>query len=151
MFSVLIFIITSGRSTSRPICRHVTWRTGVSHPLIRHFQLSLLKKQWTTCLSWDVADGYYLYKKHFKTVVKNAELAEPQFPQSEQIETNFFGVSDIFFANRSISLIRSFSPIQDGVSKNSIPRLRRCRLIVTPYHQSGLIWMSKRSQVHRTD
>ncbi|MDU0353492.1 protein-disulfide reductase DsbD [Paraglaciecola aquimarina] len=47
-------------------------------------------------LSWDIADGYYLYKKQFKTVVKNAELSEPSYPQSEQIEDEYYGVSEVF-------------------------------------------------------
>ncbi|MFT6413014.1 MAG: thiol:disulfide interchange protein DsbD [Glaciecola sp.] len=48
-------------------------------------------------VNWDIEDGYYLYKKQFKTVVKNAELTEPIYPKSTQIEDEFFGVSDVFF------------------------------------------------------
>ncbi|WP_158972615.1 protein-disulfide reductase DsbD [Paraglaciecola sp. L3A3] len=47
-------------------------------------------------LSWDIADGYYLYKKQFKAVVKNADLSEPTYPKAEQIEDEYFGLSDIF-------------------------------------------------------
>ena len=48
-------------------------------------------------LSWQVADGYYLYKKQFQTVVKNATLSEATYPPSTQIEDEFFGISDVFF------------------------------------------------------
>lgn len=80
------------------------------------FQFEFTQKDNDLVLSWTVADGYYLYKKQFKTVVKNAELAEPQFPQSEQIEDEFFGVSDIFRQQVNITypIIQS---IQDGVVK----------------------------------
>ncbi|WP_425542143.1 protein-disulfide reductase DsbD [Bowmanella denitrificans] len=48
-------------------------------------------------LSWEIAEGYYLYKKQFKTVVKDATLGEPAFPPARQIEDDYFGVSDVFF------------------------------------------------------
>jgi thioredoxin:protein disulfide reductase len=85
-------------------------------PVDQAFQFEFTQKDNELVLSWTVADGYYLYKKQFKTVVKNAELAEPQFPQSEQIEDEFFGVSDIFRQRVNITypIIQS---IQDGVVK----------------------------------
>jgi len=48
-------------------------------------------------IRWDIADGYYLYKKQFKAATKNVSLGEPSFPASEQIEDEFFGLSDVFF------------------------------------------------------
>ncbi len=48
-------------------------------------------------LSWQIADGYYLYKKQFKTATKDATLSEPSFPAAEQVEDEFFGISDVFF------------------------------------------------------
>jgi thiol:disulfide interchange protein DsbD len=85
-------------------------------PVDQAFQFEFTQKDNKLVLIWTVADGYYLYKKQFKTVVKNAELAEPQFPQSEQIEDEFFGVSDIFRQQVNITypIIQS---IQDGVVK----------------------------------
>jgi thiol:disulfide interchange protein DsbD len=67
-------------------------------------------------LSWTVADGYYLYKKQFKTVVKSAEIGEPTYPEAEQIEDEFFGLSDVFRGQVDIHypIIQS---IQDGVVK----------------------------------
>lgn len=47
-------------------------------------------------LSWQIADDYYLYKKQFKTVVKDATLGEPQFPPSDQKEDEYFGLSEVF-------------------------------------------------------
>lgn len=48
-------------------------------------------------IRWDIADGYYLYKKQFKTATKGVDLGEPSFPASMQIEDEFFGLSDVFF------------------------------------------------------
>jgi thiol:disulfide interchange protein DsbD len=67
-------------------------------------------------LRWQIADGYYLYKKQFKTVTKNATIGEPKFPAATQIEDEFFGISDVFFNQISITypIIES---IKDGVVK----------------------------------
>jgi thiol:disulfide interchange protein DsbD len=67
-------------------------------------------------LRWQIADGYYLYKKQFKTVTKNATIGEPKFPVATQIEDEFFGISDVFFNQISITypIIES---IKDGVVK----------------------------------
>lgn len=47
-------------------------------------------------IRWTIAEGYYLYKKQFKTATKGANLSEPTFPESTQIEDEFFGLSDVF-------------------------------------------------------
>lgn len=85
-------------------------------PVDTAFQFEFTQKNGQLILSWTIADGYYLYKKQFKTVVKSAELAEPQFPVSEQIEDEFFGISDIFRQHLAVTypIIQS---IQDGVVK----------------------------------
>ncbi|MGK0371651.1 MAG: thiol:disulfide interchange protein DsbD [Glaciecola sp.] len=46
---------------------------------------------------WTIADGYYLYKRQFKTATKNVVIGEPLYPTHEQIEDEFFGLSDVFF------------------------------------------------------
>ena len=85
-------------------------------PVDEAFQFDFKQQGAELILSWTVADGYYLYKKQFKTVVKNAELAEPEYPASEQIEDEYFGVSDVFRQQVDIRypIIQS---VQDGVVK----------------------------------
>lgn len=53
-------------------------------------------------VNWDIEDGYYLYKKQFKTVINNGELSEPVYPVSTQIEDEFFGISDVFFEDMTV-------------------------------------------------
>ena len=48
-------------------------------------------------VKWTIADGYYLYKKQFKTASKNVVLGEALYPASQQIEDEFFGLSEVFF------------------------------------------------------
>lgn len=47
-------------------------------------------------LNWQIADGYYLYKKEISVEAHNAELGDPQFPPSETHQDEFFGEVDIF-------------------------------------------------------
>ncbi|WP_395338607.1 protein-disulfide reductase DsbD [Ningiella sp. W23] len=54
-------------------------------------------------IKWDIAEGYYLYKKQFQANTKNAVLGEAVYPEHETIEDEFFGVSDVFFNDIEIS------------------------------------------------
>ena len=67
-------------------------------------------------IRFDIADGYYLYKKQFKVSTKNATLGEPVFPPAEQIEDEFFGISDVFYNTVSFSYPIT-ETVQDGVVK----------------------------------
>ncbi len=53
-------------------------------------------------ISWDIEEGYYLYKKQFKTIINNGELSEPIYPVATQIEDEFFGISDVFFEDMTV-------------------------------------------------
>ena len=61
------------------------------------FGFDFEQKDGQLIVKWDIAEGYYLYKKQFKTVTKNVSLGEPAYPAHEQIEDEFFGLSDVFF------------------------------------------------------
>ena len=61
------------------------------------FGFDFEQKDNTLIVKWDIADGYYLYKKQFKTATKNVVIGEPAYPAHEQIEDEFFGLSDVFF------------------------------------------------------
>lgn len=85
-------------------------------PVDQAFQFDFAQQGDQLTLSWQIADGYYLYKKQFKTVVKDAQLGEPVFPQGTEHEDEFFGVSEVFHQQVDIHypIIQS---IQDGVVK----------------------------------
>lgn len=67
-------------------------------------------------LTFDIADGYYLYLKQFKFVAKNAEVGEPAFPSGVMIEDEFFGESEVFYDELSITLPITAAS-RDGVVK----------------------------------
>nr|WP_233095098.1 protein-disulfide reductase DsbD [Alteromonas sp. IB21] len=80
------------------------------------FAFDFNQKENTLKLTFDIADGYYLYRKQFKFVAKEAEIGEPAFPSGVMIEDEFFGESEVFYDGVSITL-----PIEsagsDGVVK----------------------------------
>ncbi len=80
------------------------------------FQFDFIQQGDQVILSWKIADGYYLYKKQFKTVAKQAELAMPVFPVSEQVEDEFFGLSDVFRGQLDITYPIVYS-VRDGIVK----------------------------------
>lgn len=81
------------------------------------FNMDFSQKNGQLTVNWSIADGYYLYKKQFKTVTKNATIGEPNYsPAPTQIEDEFFGISDVFFNHVDVTypIIES---ITDGVVK----------------------------------
>lgn len=85
-------------------------------PVDEAFRFDFMQNGEQLTLRWEIADDYYLYKKQFKTVVKNATLGEPVFPEAEQIEDEYFGISDVFFHEVAIQypVIQS---VEDGIVK----------------------------------
>lgn len=67
-------------------------------------------------LRWRIAEGYYLYKKQFKTALQGVALGEPEYPPATQIEDEYFGVSDVFFEQVDIQYPIQWSE-KDGVVK----------------------------------
>ncbi|AHG86841.1 Thiol:disulfide interchange protein DsbD [Bibersteinia trehalosi USDA-ARS-USMARC-190] len=66
-------------------------------------------------LNWQIADGYYLYKKEIEITGIHTELAEPQFPASERYHDEFFGDVEIFRHQLAIQV-----PFQKHVGKVEI-------------------------------
>jgi thiol:disulfide interchange protein DsbD len=72
-------------------------------PIEEAFEFDFQQNGDQLVVTFDIADGYYLYKKQFSAKVKDAALGEPVFPQAEQIEDEFFGISDVFYGSLSFS------------------------------------------------
>ncbi len=85
-------------------------------PVDDAFRFDFIQNGDELTLSWDIADGYYLYKKQFKTVIKNARVGDPTFPEAEQVEDEYFGISDVFF-HRADLKFPIYESIDDGVVK----------------------------------
>ncbi|VVH61563.1 Cytochrome c-type biogenesis protein DsbD, protein-disulfide reductase (EC, partial [uncultured Gammaproteobacteria bacterium] len=64
-------------------------------------------------LNWDIAKGYYLYKKKIKIVSDHSQrLGEAQFPAAKIKDDEFFGKVGIYRDNVLVSV-----PVLEGASK----------------------------------
>lgn len=86
-------------------------------PVEQAFQFDFKQTDNKLTLSFNIAEGYYLYKKQFKTVVKNAEIGTPTYPEAVKIEDEFFDEpQDVFYQQVDIKYPITWSK-QDGVVK----------------------------------
>lgn len=68
-------------------------------------------------LSWQIAEGYYLYKKQYKYVARDVTVADAVFvTEHQQIEDEYFGISDVYFEQLEIRHDIQYAK-QDGVFK----------------------------------
>lgn len=65
-------------------------------------------------LNWQIADGYYLYKKEIQVTPQNAEIQPLAFPAAENYHDEFFGDVEIF--RDQLTLPVTFSAAQANSS-----------------------------------
>ncbi|WP_018652576.1 protein-disulfide reductase DsbD [Actinobacillus capsulatus] len=65
-------------------------------------------------LNWQIADGYYLYKKEIQVTPQNAEIQPLAFPTAENYHDEFFGDVEIF--RDQLTLPVTFSAAQANAS-----------------------------------
>ncbi|WP_197911801.1 protein-disulfide reductase DsbD [Kineobactrum salinum] len=56
----------------------------------------------TLTLAWDIAPGYYLYRKRMSIEAGDGELGGVQFPVGSVIHDEFFGESEVFYDDAAI-------------------------------------------------
>lgn len=65
-------------------------------------------------LTFDIAEGYYLYRHQFKFSVENAEIIPVELPRGEDHEDEFFGVQQIF--TEKLIFVIELADINDNAS-----------------------------------
>ncbi|WOI37747.1 protein-disulfide reductase DsbD [Alteromonas sp. CI.11.F.A3] len=70
----------------------------------------------TLSLTFTIADGYYLYKKQFKLVAKQATIGGPSYPKGVIIEDEYFGESEVFYDEVTLTVPITQST-DDGIVK----------------------------------
>lgn len=68
------------------------------------FQFSAEPQGDNVVLHWQIADGYYLYKKEIRVLAENGNVGELIFPNAESYEDEFFGKVEIFRHNLNVTL-----------------------------------------------
>ncbi|MGQ8366541.1 protein-disulfide reductase DsbD [Glaciecola sp. 1036] len=100
LFSIVIpFSISHAQSTPESLFDDVPEFLKVDEA----FGFDYEQRQNELIIKWQITDGYYLYKKQFKTNGKGVSLGEPVYPEAVQIEDEFFGESDVYFEDIVIS------------------------------------------------
>lgn len=92
-------LLSSGLALAQPL------------PADQAFHLSVPAEQADSVrFHWDIADGYYLYRKKFRFVAKNgaAELGAAVFPAGEQKNDPTFGAVEIY--RRQVEIALPFRP-----------------------------------------
>jgi len=65
-------------------------------PADRAFVFDFQQNQHDLNLTWQVKEGYYLYRKQVSITPAGAKIAQPQLPAGESHEDEFYGKSEIY-------------------------------------------------------
>ena len=85
-------------------------------PVDQAFSFDFDQQGSTLFIGWDIAPGYYLYKKKLEIIGKGADIQVPELGKGVVIEDEFFGKTEVFFD--SLSVVSKLSNVvQDGVVK----------------------------------
>ncbi|MFY8327936.1 protein-disulfide reductase DsbD [Pseudoalteromonas sp. ZZD1] len=85
-------------------------------PVDQAFAFDFDQQGSTLFIGWDIAPGYYLYKKKLEIIAKDADIKVPEFGEGVVIEDEFFGKTEVFFD--SFSVVSKLSNVaQQGVVK----------------------------------
>ena len=103
LFIALLFIFASGQAKAQITPESLFDSTPTFLKVDEAFGFDFEQQDGKLIIKWDIAPGYYLYKKQFKTANKNVVIGEASYPPHEQIEDEFFGLSDVFFEDMEMS------------------------------------------------
>ncbi|AUJ71386.1 protein-disulfide reductase DsbD [Pseudoalteromonas sp. NC201] len=81
-------------------------------PVKEAFKFDFDQQGNTLFVGWDIADGYYLYKKNLQIIAKQADIQVPELEQGKMVEDEFFGRTEVYFNN--LSVISRLSNIEQG-------------------------------------
>lgn len=87
-------------------------------PVEQAFEFDFIQQQDELIISWNIADGYYLYKDKIKLGGIAVSFSHPSYPASMQIEDEFFGVSQVYFHQLTLRI-----PLTD-VSEDAVFKIQ---------------------------
>ncbi|MFT5758305.1 MAG: thiol:disulfide interchange protein DsbD [Alteromonadaceae bacterium] len=65
-------------------------------PVDEAFEFNFHQKNDKLTISFNIADGYYLYRHQFKFITENAQIVPVVLPAGEDHEDEFFGIQKVF-------------------------------------------------------
>lgn len=66
------------------------------------FQYELVPDGERLRLEWDIADGYYLYRKRMTITGKESEISSVAYPDGEIITDEYFGESEVYYGKADV-------------------------------------------------
>ncbi|AYA39318.1 protein-disulfide reductase DsbD [Xenorhabdus nematophila] len=73
-------------------------------PAAQAFMFDFQQKENQLTLSWDIKPGYYLYRKQFSIIPKQASLGNPVYAEGIEHEDEFFGKTEVYFQSARIDI-----------------------------------------------
>lgn len=99
MFSTLIVLATSLSASGQSTLEN----SSEFLPVDQAFRYSLQdNRDGTLTLSWDIAPGYYLYRKRMQVEGRDADLTNVSYPTGTVITDEFFGDSEVYFKHANV-------------------------------------------------
>ncbi|OTA18120.1 protein-disulfide reductase DsbD [Xenorhabdus beddingii] len=103
---LMLFLLFSGIVLSPNKASALFEQSGESLylPADRAFMFDFQQQGNKLTLNWDIKPGYYLYRKQFSIIPKQASLGEMVYAKSVDHEDEFFGKSDVYFQSARIDI-----------------------------------------------
>lgn len=107
-----LWLLPANASNGSVLDSLITPKQETFLPVDQAFVFDFDQQGSTLFIGWDIAPGYYLYKKKLEIIAKGAEITVPDLGKGEIIEDEFFGKTEVFFD--SLSVVNKLSNVTDG-------------------------------------
>ncbi|MDX7992957.1 protein-disulfide reductase DsbD [Xenorhabdus littoralis] len=103
---LMLFLLFSGIALSPIKASALFEQSGKSLylPAAQAFMFDFQQKGNQLTLSWDIKPGYYLYRKQFNIIPKQASLGNPVYAEGIKHEDEFFGKTEVYFQSARIDI-----------------------------------------------
>lgn len=113
----LLFFCTLLQAQSNSVLDSLLQKNPQFLPVEQAFQFDFSQQQQLT-ISWQIADGYYLYRDKIKLGGIAVSFSHPIYPDSIEIEDEFFGKTEVYFNQLSLTI-----PLSD-IGENAVLKVQ---------------------------
>jgi thiol:disulfide interchange protein DsbD len=99
-------------------------------PADQAFAFDFQQNQHDLNLTWQIKDGYYLYRKQIKLTSADAAFTDPSLPAGEWHEDEFYGKSEIYRQRLTVPVTLTHAAA--GATYRDLSGMRGCRFCYPP-------------------
>lgn len=92
------------QAQSNPVLDSLLQSDNTFLPADQAFRFNAVQQGQQLVLSWNIADGYYLYQDKIKLAATNASFTEPDYPPATETEDEFFGLSTVYYQQLTLTV-----------------------------------------------